>query len=235
MKQLSSVLAVIIFTIIVSLGGTIDEISGKKPIKFWLINQESNRQNYEFKLDETIYRSGSKSASIKSKPDYVESKTPGLLMQIIKADAFRGKRMRLSGFLRSENIEQGGLMFRIDGENMQVLGYDGMKNRFVKGSTEWSKYELVLEVPEAAQQITFGALLKGAGQIWIDDFSFEEVGREIPVTAEKPQDEQAKGSAAYIEIYRSKNKEAYENQLRAFEARNRTAPAAPANLNFESF
>lgn len=235
MKQLSSVLAVIIFTIIVSLGGTIDEISGKKPIKFWLINQESNRQNYEFKLDEIVYRSGSKSASIKSKPDYVESKTPGLLMQKFKADAFRGKRMRLSGFLKSEKIEQGGLMFRIDGENMQVLGYDGMKNRFVKGSTEWSKYELVLEVPEAAQQITFGALLKGAGQIWIDDFSFEEVGREIPVTAEKPQDEQAKGSAAYIEIYRSKNKEAYENQLRAFETRNRTAPAAPANLNFESF
>ncbi len=50
-------------------------------------------------------------------------------MQVIRADFYRGKKMRLSAFVKSEKVEQAGLWFHIDGENIQVLGFDGMENK----------------------------------------------------------------------------------------------------------
>lgn len=206
-----------------------------QPINSWRIAEDSDRQSYEINLDETIYRSGVKSASIKLRDKIGDPSRKASLMQTIRADAYRNKRMRLSAFLKSENVENAGLWFRIDGESMQVLGLDNMGNRPVKGTTDWSKYEMVVDVPVAAQQIVFGAFLKGAGQIWVDDLSFDEVGQDVSVSTLKPQEVQVEESARYIETYKSKNREAYEKQLKRFHERNTSAPVAPANLDFESF
>jgi hypothetical protein len=37
-------------------------------------------------------------------------------------------------------------------------------------------------VPLDATKLCFGAILAGVGQLWVDDFTFEEVGSEIAVT-----------------------------------------------------
>lgn len=42
---------------------------------------------------------------------------------------------------------------------------------------EWTKYALVLDVPETAKMIGFGMLVVGPGQAWVDDFEFAVVGR----------------------------------------------------------
>lgn len=241
-KLLLSLFASLAAFAVVSFAQSADQTSAPRAaaaqsFKSWEIASDSDRKSYEFKLDDSVYRSRTKSASISFAPraSAVQSTGRGALMQVIRADLYRGKRMRLSAFVKSENSEQAALWFRIDGEGMQRLGYDGMENRTIKGSTDWSKYEMVLDVPAAAQQIVFGALLKGAGQIWIDDFKFEEVGRDVPVTSLRPQEEEAKGSLRYIEIYREKNKDAYERQLRAFQERNKSAATVPGNLDFEGF
>jgi hypothetical protein len=239
-KPFLSILALLAASTVVA--QTESQISSDKTVsaqsfKSWVITPDSDRKSYEFKLDDSVYRSATKSASISSvRADAgVQLIRRGALMQTIKADVYRGKRMRLSAFVKSENAEQAALWFRIDGEGMQRLGFDGMENRLIKGSSDWSKYEMILDVPVAAQQIVIGAILKGAGQIWVDDFKFEEVGRDVPITSLKPQEEEAKGSLRYIEIYREKNKDAYEQQLRAFQERNKSAAPVPGNLDFESF
>ena len=129
----------------------------------------------------------------------------------------------------------GNLHFRIDGENMQVLGADHMLDRSIRAVTDWKKYELVLDVPESARQIVFGASLNGEGLLWVDDFSFEEVSRQAPVTSDKPKDEQAKESLQYFEELRSKYPSVYEDVLKNFKERNKTVSTVPANLDFESF
>ena len=79
-----------------------------------------------------------------------------------------------------------GLWFRVDGPNNgepQSLAFDNMQERPIKGTTDWTRYEIVLDVPEAAQRLAFGILLAGGGQVWMDDLKFEVVPTTVKTTA----------------------------------------------------
>jgi len=71
---------------------------------------------------------------------------------------------------------------RIDGADGELLGFDNMERRPVRGTSEWVRREVVLTVPHNAHAIAIGALLVGTGQIWVDDFSLEMVGSDVPTT-----------------------------------------------------
>jgi hypothetical protein len=106
-------------------------------------------------------------------------------MQMVKADQYRGRRLRLSAFAKAANIKNwAGIWMRVDGQAGRMLGFDNMQNRPVQGTTDWDRHDIVLEVPEEALYIAFGVLLAGRGQIWVDDFVFEFVGPETPVTGQ---------------------------------------------------
>ncbi len=82
----------------------------------------------------------------------------------------RGKQIRFSGYIKTSNLTKGsaGLWMRVDGPE-GVLAFDNMDNRKIKGDTEWTKYEMVLDVPQEAANINFGALHSGVGQAWFDN------------------------------------------------------------------
>jgi hypothetical protein len=109
-----------------------------------------------------------------------------------------------------------------------------MDNRPIKGTIDWQKYELVLDVPFETQQIVFGINLKGNGQVWIDDIKFEDTELSVPTTSIKSPAEFEEGSTKRIEQYKATNKEDYEKQLKAFLERNKTASLVPVNLDFEN-
>jgi hypothetical protein len=206
-----------------------------QPINGWRIPIESERQNYEVYLDTTVRHGGNSSISIKSKlpPKEVKQKTV-YLMQTIKGDNYHSKRIRLSAFVKSENVEHAALWMRMDGDGMKVLNLDNMDNRPIKGTTNWQKFDIVLDVPSQTQQIIFGITLKGSGQIWLDDITLEEISSDIPSTSTKSPAEWEIGSVKRIEQYKSTNKKDYDAQLRAFEERNVNAPLVPMNLDFEN-
>ena len=129
--------------------------------------------DYAIEIDHSVVRGGHSSLSIQAKvPKPSNSRS---LTQIIKADSYRGKRVRLSGYLKTREVsESSSLWLRIDGPTA-AQGYDVMDRRPVTGTTEWTKYELTLDVPESAMRLAFGALLTGSGQIWVDDLTLEPV------------------------------------------------------------
>ena len=70
-----------------------------------------------------------------------------------------------------------GLWLRVDQSgSTEPLSFDNMQDRPIKGTTDWKKYEIVLDVPSNASNIAFGALLSGTGQIWFDNITFTVVG-----------------------------------------------------------
>jgi len=73
----------------------------------------------------------------------------------------------------------------IDGQGGAMLAFDNMQDRAIKATSDWQPYDIVLDVPEGAQEIAFGLLLSGKGEVWMDDLKFEVVGKEIPVTGQK--------------------------------------------------
>jgi hypothetical protein len=123
---------------------------------------------------------------------------------------------------------------RMDGAEMRAVNADHMENRPITGTSDWRRYDVVLDVPADARQITFGAQLKGAGQLWVDGVTFEKVGLDVPVTSTRSPAETARGSAVAVERYRATHPEAYAEQLKAFSERDRTLRTVPVNLDFEN-
>ena len=59
-----------------------------------------------------------------------------------------------------------------------------MGSRPVHGTTPWTRYEIVLDVPANSIEIAFGFFLtEGGGKVWGDDFKFEKIDSTVPVTA----------------------------------------------------
>ena len=139
--------------------------------KFW----GGGGKGYRLTLDGTVKHSGDLSGKIESIKDGVF----GTYTQCGAADVLRGKRVSYKGFLKTD-IEDGqaGLWMRVDGPGNEVLSFDNMSNRPIKGATDWKAYEVVLDVPESATTICFGFLLRGKGMIWGDDLRILAVGDE---------------------------------------------------------
>lgn len=138
-------------------------------------------QDYDMGIDREVSHSGRSSGFIASKAE--EPRPFGTLMQAFKADSHIGKRLRLSGYIKAEVAEGwAGLWMRVDGPTGTSLAFDNMQDRPVRGTQDWQRHEIVLDVPEGGTNIAFGVLLAGRGRIWIDDFDFEVVGDDVPVT-----------------------------------------------------
>lgn len=146
----------------------------------WIMTGESPF-DYETGLDKNIVHSGHQSAYLKSKDE--KAKGFATLMQHIKAENFKGERIRFSGFVKTVNVlESAGLWLRVDHASGEVLAFDNMMNRPIKGTSEWNHYSVILDVPLKSEAIAFGLLLNGSGQIWLDGLRFEIVDESIPVT-----------------------------------------------------
>lgn len=145
----------------------------------------SKSDSYDMGIDKGAGMDGKNAASIKSVDKVIEGY--GTLMQSANADKFIGKRIRLSGYIKSQNVsEKAGFWLRIGQANSQsFLAFDNMMDRAVTGTTDWKKHEIVLDVPEGASQISYGALLRGTGQIWFDKLNFEIVDTNVPTTGKK--------------------------------------------------
>ncbi len=136
-------------------------------------------------IDREVAHGGHASVSIRS--IVAEPKGFRAVTQLIKADAYRGKRVRLSGYLKTRDVREGwaGLWLRVDGPDAKRLAIDSMGARRVIGTTDWSRHAVVLDVPERAVRLGFGSLLTGTGQVWADDLTLEVVDpKEVPVTRE---------------------------------------------------
>ena len=108
-----------------------------------------------------------------------------LLMQMASAESYVGKRVRLSGWIKTEDANQGGghLWLRIDGqERGQMLGFDNMDNRPVKGTSDWQEASVVLDVPAGASALAYGFFVSGGGKMWVNGQRLEEVGPEVSLT-----------------------------------------------------
>jgi hypothetical protein len=138
--------------------------------------------DYEVGIDHGVVHSGSASAYLKSKRT-TSTGSYEVLSQLIKADDYRGKRLRLSSYIKTDQVEGwAGMWMNISSSSYQLLGLDNMQNRPITGTSDWRKYDIVLDIPEDGAVIGFGVLLQGKGEIWWDDVQLEVVGPDVPTT-----------------------------------------------------
>jgi hypothetical protein len=135
---------------------------------------------YEAGIDGDQLYQGHASAFLKSKAPSVDGF--GTLMQSIRAEEYKGKRVRLSGFVKSrEVVSWAGLWMRVD-QGKDMITFDNMQDRPIKGTSGWQRYDVVLDVSPDSTGIAFGILLDGTGKVWLSDTKFDVVGRDVPST-----------------------------------------------------
>lgn len=111
----------------------------------------------------------------------------GMLARTFAAAPYRGTRLRLRAMVKADAVENwAGLWMRVDGPDtpttQRSLGFDNMQNRPIKGTSDWARYAIVLDVPPESVAIAFGVLLQGGGEVWLDDMQFAIVGSDVPTT-----------------------------------------------------
>ncbi len=142
----------------------------------------SKPKSYNMGIDKGKGQDGKNAATIKSIDEKINGF--GTLMQQCKPDKYLGKRIKMTGYVKSENVTNwAGLWMRVDQtDSRQPLAFDNMGDRPIKGTTDWTKYEIILDVPNHASIIAYGALLDGTGQIWFDQITFEILSDFSPST-----------------------------------------------------
>ena len=90
------------------------------------------------------------------------------------AQAALGKHVTLSGYIRSEDVAGGyaGLWVRADGPQ-GPLAFGDMHNQGVVDKSDWTRYQVSIDVPANATKIYFGVLNTGTGSAWFDSLKVD--------------------------------------------------------------
>jgi erythromycin esterase len=145
----------------------------------WVFSSD-RPQDYAVGADAAILHGGAASGTIRSTAG--QAAGFAALLQTCAADRYRGQRLRMSAYVKTEGVSKGaGVLVRVDSAS-SVLAIRNMQDRPILGTTDWTRYDIVLDVPDDGSNIAFGAWIQGTGQVWLDDFQLEAVGTDVPLT-----------------------------------------------------
>ena len=109
----------------------------------------------------------------------------GYLAQAASAERYRGKRVRLLGFVKGEAIGgRGDFWLRVQAADSpgDGPGLGGGSCR-LHATFDFKRCEIVFDVPKAGESIELGIGLDGPGTIWPDDVKLEAVGKNVPLNS----------------------------------------------------
>ena len=103
----------------------------------------SDPDKYKMSIDSTIQHNGKNVMTIKSIDQEINGF--GSFMQNSKPGKYIGKRIRMTGYMKSKNVAAwAAFWLRVDqADSKQFLSFDNMNNREIKGTTDWKKYEII--------------------------------------------------------------------------------------------
>jgi erythromycin esterase-like protein len=102
----------------------------------------------------------------------------GLATATLPVNAAAGKRLRYSGFIKTDSISRGwaGLLLRVSGPTT-LYRLDNLFDRGPQGTTPWTRYEIEADIPAVTRAIELGLVHMGDGTAWFDDLHVEIDGQ----------------------------------------------------------
>jgi hypothetical protein len=150
-----------------------EQLAAEVSQKGWFLSGDTP-DAYVIGKDKTVTFKKASSGFIRSKHDPVSGF--GTIMQQTNITDYIGKKLRLSATIKTEDVKNwAGLWVRLDDKNSQVLWFDNMQGRPIKGTLDWKKFKIEYDVPKESATLNFGVLLVGPGNVWINDVCLVEV------------------------------------------------------------
>ena len=150
----------------------------KQSAEGWDAQQHVGLTAYTFTVDRETKHTGEASLRIRN----LRPEVYGSIIQKLAATPYRGRSLRFSVWLRTENVVPNDF-----GRGATPLlqawggGSPGVSASFevaaIAGTTEWIRREVGIDVPATAEWIEVGVTLTGSGTVWLDDAVLETVSR----------------------------------------------------------
>jgi len=105
-----------------------------------------------------------------------------VLCQWVRADNYLGKRIRITAMMRlsSPHTTKGSLFAHLDTRNAYTY-WDGSSGDLL-ATPQWTRRELIIDVPVDGQGIIFGGSLAGRGTLLIANVRVDVVDKSMPLT-----------------------------------------------------
>ena|ERR1700733_12992741 len=135
-------------------------IISKKP-RFWR-SWSSRPDIFEIGVDNETSMSTGRSGFVQSLVSEILPADWGGLDQPFGAYDYRGKRIRFSAQLKTQKVVgEAALFMMILGADKRTLLQEAMRDRSFVGSNDWTKCNVILDVPENARYINIGGVIRG--------------------------------------------------------------------------
>ena len=92
---------------------------------------------------------------------------------VFDAKPYVGKRVRLQGFIKTQQVGGAAIWLRADGAEDEMIVIDVMRDRRVTGTAGWTKAVVEIDVPPNAAKLVAGGMVLQSGTAWFDDLAIE--------------------------------------------------------------
>jgi len=106
--------------------------------------------------------------SLKINSNSKNAEIPGI--ENIITQTFDGKEIELSGYLKTENI-QNTYIYLIIGDDNNEFSFE--MSSTISGTTDWQKLNIKIPYTSESTKITIACNVEGSGEVWLDDFSLK--------------------------------------------------------------
>ena len=99
-----------------------------------------------------------------------------------------GKFIELTGFIKTENIENGfgNLWIRLEDNSNNIVGFADLHDKNITGKNDWKEFSAkIINPSDLADRLIIGASLNGVGKIWVDDLHLRIDGENIQEISKK--------------------------------------------------
>ncbi len=159
-------------------------------LRGWHFHRDSAYGSYA--LDPHTTLTGKTSLAITLHQPYTHG-SPGVLFYTgFLAEQYRGQRVRLSAYVKIEQMHQPALELYASwptGKISPITGTAASASCLTRShivphalDSSWTRHEMVIDVPEQARSISFELGTYEQGKLWLDGIEFVIVGRSVPLT-----------------------------------------------------
>nr|UXE45615.1 hypothetical protein Hi04_10k_c5016_00024 [uncultured bacterium] len=169
--------AVVLLVLLCGITQVTDAFGHDRPLPGgWRLIPFVAANQYRMGIDREIRHGGKSAAFLESHAADSDNNHHARLEQALDATKYRGKRLRLSAYLKSKDVEKRAFLAANVPNPWQDLSDFATQKPLLEGTTDWTRYEIEFKVIDYAKQIEIRVELHGSGRVWVDDLHLEVLG-----------------------------------------------------------
>ena len=138
----------------------------------WYSYQHAGPLSYRYTSDPTQRKNGERSLHIEN----IGPEIYGAVAQVVDVRAWNGKVVRLSAWVKTRDAnDNGAVLTLLAMQRGATMAQNFMPDAPIKGSNDWKRYVITMELPMGTDRLEVGMMLRGKGSAWLDDVELDIV------------------------------------------------------------